>query len=267
MRKPVVAGHVAELVQGSRKYADIDAGLIAALSQREGGKAANEKDAAKRVKRKLHQMVGAYLDADVPFAAWLERLRSAPEALTRAEVCRELLQQHVSTRERVGELQEIYDFIFAAAAPQIVLDLACGLNPLGRPFMPLPTSTQYFAADVHRGLIGFLNDAFPLLGLAGRAFAHDLLSGPPAMAADVVLLLKALPCLEQAERGVGHSLLATLQAPLIVVSFPTASLGGGKRGMERFYQQRFLESLPAEQFACEMHAFASELVFKLRRLP
>ena len=267
MRKPVAAEQVAQLVQGSRKYAEIDAALVATLSRSEGAKAINEKDAAKRVKRKLHQMVGAYLDAEVPFGEWLERLRVAPDPSARAEVCKELLLQHASTRERVAELREIYTFIFAPPAPQSVLDLACGLNPLGRAFMPLPPQIEYLAADVHRGLIGFLNDAFPLLGVTGRAFTHDLLSGPPEMTTDMVLLLKALPCLEQADRGCGHSLLSALRAPLVVVSFPTASLGGRKRGMERFYQQRFLETLPAQWSAAEMQAFASELVFKLRRLP
>jgi 16S rRNA (guanine(1405)-N(7))-methyltransferase len=267
MRKPIAAEQVAQLVQSSRKYAEIDAALVATLSRSEGAKAINEKDAAKRVKRKLHQMVGAYLDAEVPFDEWLERLRSASDAAARAELCKELLLQHASTRERVAELQDIYDFIFAAPLPQTVLDLACGLNPLGRAFMPLPAQTQYLAADVHRGLIGFLNDAFALLGVTSHAFTHDLLAGPPAMAADMVLLLKALPCLEQADRACGHSLLSALQAPLVVVSFPTTSLGGRKRGMERFYQQRFLETLPAQWSAPEMHAFASELVFKLRRLP
>jgi len=266
MRKPVSAERVAQLVQGARKYADIDAGLVAALSHSEGAKSVNEKEAAKRVKRKLHQMVGAYLDAEVPFAQWLERLLSA-DVVARREVCRDLLCQHASTRERVAELQPIYDFIFAAMAPQSVLDLACGLNPLGRLFMPLPAATLYQAADVHRGLIAFLNQAFPLLGVAGHAFTHDLLTGPPVQTADVVLLLKALPCLEQADRAVGRNLLARLQAPLIVVSFPTASLGGAKRGMAHFYQQHFLDMLPAERFTVETQVFASELVFKLRRLP
>ena len=266
MRKPVAAEAVAQLVQGSRKYADVDAGLVATLSRREGAKAVNEKQAVKRVKRKLHQMVGAYLDAEVPFADWLQRLRNA-DAGARGQLCLELMLQHASTRERVGELQPIYDFIFADVAPQTVLDLACGLNPLGCTFMPLPPQSAYVAADVHHGLIAFLNEALPLLGVRGRAFAHDLLAGPPAVSADVVLLLKTLPCLEQADREAGRSLLAALQAPLIVVSFPTTSLGGARRGMERFYQQRFAAVLAREHFECETRLFASELVCKLRRHP
>lgn len=266
MRKPVAAEAVAQRVQGSRKYAEVDPGLVATLSRSEAAKAANEKEAAKRVKRKLHQMVGAYLDAEVPFADWLQGLRSA-DAGARGQLCQQLMLQHASTRERVSELQAIYDFIFADIAPRRVLDLACGLNPLGLAFMSLPSQAEYVAADVHRGLIAFLDTALPLLGVAGRAFVHNLLSGPPAMSADLVLLLKTLPCLEQADPSVGRSLLAALRAPLIVVSFPTASLGGARRGMQRFYQQRFTEMLLQQRFAYEARAFASELVFKLRRLP
>lgn len=267
MRKPLEVERVVELVRGSRKYADIDAGLVAALSRSEVTKADTEKEVAKRVKRKLHQLVGAYLDAGLPFDEWRARLQGAADDGERRQVCKELLLQHVSTRERVAELQEIYSVIFAPPTPPTVLDLACGLNPLGRSFMPLPPETLYLAADVHCGLIEFLNDAFALLGLTGRAFLHDLLVGPPVVAADLVLLLKALPCLEQADRAAGRSLLAGLQAPRIVVSFPTASLGGAKRGMARFYEQRFLEILPPQRFDCVMHAFASELVFDLRRQP
>ena len=50
-------------------------------------------------------------------------------------------------------------------------------------------------------------------------------SGPPEASADMVLLLKAIPCLEQEEPGAGKRLLRSLDAPVVVVSFPARSLG------------------------------------------
>jgi 16S rRNA (guanine(1405)-N(7))-methyltransferase len=252
-------------VQGSRKYAQIDASLVATLARCEGAKAGSEKDAIKRVKRKLHQMVGAYLETAMPYQDWLETLRGAADPAARRQACADILLHHASSRERLAELESIYLAIFADTTPETVLDLACGLNPLGRPFMPLAETTRYLAADVHQGLVEFLAAALPLLAVPGHAFMHDLLTGPPPVAADVVLLLKALPCLEQADRAIGRTVLNSLQAPVIIVSYPTASLGGGKRGMQRFYQERFAELLPPDRFAVETHLFASELVFKLRR--
>jgi 16S rRNA (guanine(1405)-N(7))-methyltransferase len=256
---------VAQLVIAAPKYNAIDAGLVTAITAKEVPKAGNEVDAIKRVKRKLHQLVGAYLDASLPFEAWLGALKTAADARARLDICRDILAHHASTRERLPELDEFYAAVFAGVSPRVVADLACGLNPLARGLMPLPADAEYVACDVHRPLVEFVGAALELLGFPGRSFVCDLLAAEPLVDADVVLVLKTLPCLEQAAKGAARQVLDRIRAPLIVVSYPTASLGGARRGMENFYETQFMRMLPPRRFEVEILRFRSELVFRLWR--
>lgn len=267
-RAPIPPEEVARLVAASAKYGGIDADLVAAVAAAEAPKAGNEADAVKRVKRKLHQLVGAYLDVRMPFADWLARIEAAGDDAARRAACREILAHHASTRERLAELDAFYAAVFAdMPAPRRVADLACGLNPLARPFMPIPRDTPYFACDVHRPLVDFVAAALGRLGHPIETAVCNLLAGVPRLDADVVLILKSLPCLEQADRAAGRRLLAAIDAPLIVVSYPTASLGGARRGMAEFYEERFRQIVPRERFEIETRRFATELMFRLWRRP
>lgn len=256
---------VTQHVLASAKYGNIDSSLVHTVSLLETPKASREPEAIKRVKRKLHQMVGAYLDSEMPFDAWIERLSSVDEA-TRLNVCREILAYHASTRERLPEMEEFFDAAFEGIqSPKIIADLACGLNPLARPFMPLPPDTLYRAYDVHLGLVSFVQDALLLMGYRAEAYSWNLLVDQPLPTADVALLLKTLPCLDQAIQATSQRLLERLDAPLVVVSFPTVSLGGARRGMEQFYEKRFLRIVPQDLFVVETRRFRSELMFRLWR--
>lgn len=264
-RTLVSAEDVAREVSASAKYRLIDPSLVGTVSRIETPKADRAPEAVKRVKRKLHQMVGAYLDAAMPFAEWIERLESAGQA-ERPGICREILEAHASTRERLPEMAAFFEAAFRGVpAPKIVADLACGLNPLARPFMPLPPETMYQAFDVHLGMVGFVREALRVLGYRVEADAWNLLDDWTLPPVDVVLLLKALPCLDQAKAAASQRLLARLDAPLIVVSFPTASLGGARRGMESFYREQFRAMLPAGRFDVEETRFQTELMFRLWR--
>lgn len=264
-RNPPDPEAVAREVLAARKYGDIDPALVAAVSRMESPKETRAAEAVKRVKRKLHQMVGAYLDREPPFDAWLARLAAEPPG-NRVAACREILALHASTRERLPELGEIYQAAFEGIPPGCrVVDLACGLNPLGRPFMPLPPATEYAAYDVHAGLVRFVQAALGLLGFPVTAGHWNLLEDRPLPAADVTLVLKTLPCLEQADPAVTDRLLRNLRSPLTVVSFPTVSLGGSRRGMSAFYRDRFLARLPDGHFRVEIREFRTELLLRLHR--
>ncbi|MGQ9480220.1 hypothetical protein [Chloroflexus sp.] len=80
--------------------------------------------------------------------------------------------------------------------------------------------------DIDTALCSFVGAVLPLLGVQGAADVCDLVTGPPPVAADVALVLKVIPLLEQQRRGVGVDLLRAIQASNLVVSFPTRSLGG-----------------------------------------
>ena len=254
-------------VQTSAKYQAVAPGLVRDLAARELAKARSPKEAVKAVKNKLHQVAGAYLDAKPDYPAWLSQLEQAHQ--TGADLrplCQEFMRRHASTRERLPILAEFYQAIFAGLAPVgAVLDLACGLNPLALPWMALAPTTRYVACDIWRDEVTFLDQWLRLLGQPGAAFVHDLLTGPPQVQADVVLLLKAIPCLEQMDKTLGARLLAAIDAPVVVVSFPAASLGGSAKGMTAHYTSHFQQLVDPDLWQVERLEFETELVFRLRR--
>ena len=63
-----------------------------------------------------------------------------------------------------------------------VLDVACGLNPLAIPWMPLAPDVHYYACDIYADMIAFLNGFFQIAGIDGQAQACDLVSDAAAPA-------------------------------------------------------------------------------------
>jgi 16S rRNA (guanine(1405)-N(7))-methyltransferase len=266
-----------ESVRSSKKYDSISEELIRGIGQRELAARRNLKEAIKATKNKLHQVAGAYLDARPPYATWLEQLRSldsgdAQLAQVNSKLktqnsklqlaCRELMRHHASTRERLGILETFYATTLAAIGPvRSVLDVACGLNPLAIPWMPLAGGATYYACDIYADMIEFLNGFFALAGVAGQAQVCDLIAGAPSVQVDLALVLKALPPLEQIERDAGRRLLRALDARHLLVSFPAQSLGGRGKGMVEHYEQRFRALVDAEGWAVERFVFPTELAF------
>ena len=198
------------------------------------------KDAGKRAKRKLHQVYAAYLDAWDADAAinQLEALpdRSTPEQIKSA--FRSIMAGHASCRERLGQLDSMYEPIFAVTGlPASVIDLGCGLHPLCLPWMKLPASTVYHAWDIDLRMIELVNRALALLDRPASAEARDVLVELPEQHYDVALLLKTIPCLQQQDRLAPVRLVRRIAARFIVVSFPVRSIGGHDKGMTRQYAQ------------------------------
>ena len=274
---------LAEAVRASKKYAAVSDELIRSIGLRELAARKSLKEAIKATKNKLHQVAGAFFETQPPYPAWLELLADAATAdgrrpttederrvsaklkaqnSTLAEACREIMRHHASTRERLPIVEAFYRELFAALPPpRSVLDVACGLNPLARPWMPLPDGTAYYACDLYADMVAFLNGFFGLAGVPGQAAQCDLLAGAPRVSADVALALKVLPPLEQLGKDAGRDLLRALDAPRIVVSFPTHSLGGRGKGMAASYDARFRAMAAAEGWPIERFEFAGELVF------
>ena len=262
-------------VRASKKYAAISEDLIRGVGGRELAARRNLKEAIKATKNKLHQVAGAFLDARPPYAEWLAQLDSASaegdsKPITQdsklAAICRDIMRHHASTRERIPMLDGFYRQIFAALPPvRSVLDLACGLNPLALPWMPLAPGAAYFACDLYADMIAFLNGFFRLAGVAGQASVCDLVSAPPRQRADLALVLKTLPTLDQIARDAGRDLLRALDVPSMLVSFPARSLGGRDKRMPEHYAERFAALVAAEGWSAERFEFATELAFLVRK--
>jgi 16S rRNA (guanine(1405)-N(7))-methyltransferase len=252
-------------VAASPLYRDIAPELIASVARRELGKRRSLKEAIKATKSKLHQVAGAYFPRQ-DYTGWLALLErasaSGPDDVKAA--CRAIMGQHASTRERLPILDDFYARTLAnVPPPRRVLDLACGLHPLAIPWIPLAPDAEYIAYDVFPELAAFLNRVFPLLGVQGTAYAADVTAAPPTGHADLALLLKALPCLEQLDGTAGARLLDALDADHIVVTFPVHSLGGRRKGMVATYDVRMERLLAGRRWNIARYAFVTELAFLL----
>ena len=256
-------------VLGSSKYRTVSPDFVRAIGARELAARPNLKAAIKATKNALHQAGGAFTDAPIDYGRALARLREARAAGDGPfrDACRAVMALHTSTRERLPILDDFYATLFAAlpAPPGRVLDVACGLNPLTRPWLPLPLAAEYVACDIYSDQIAFLNDFFALIGVAGRAEVRDVTGRPPDEPADLALVLKTLPCLEAVDRRAPERLLDALQAPRLLVSFPAQTLGGRRKGMAAHYEARFRRLLDDRDWPARRFEFASELAFLVEK--
>lgn len=262
MPEPAALDALVAAVQSSAKYATIAQDFVRKIGGEELRKYPRLKEAVKATKNRLHQVAGAYLASPPNYAVWLERLAAAPTLDERRDVCRTLMQTHASTRERLPILDEFYRVALADIAPvRSVIDLACGLNPLAIPFMPLAEGATYYACDIYTDLADFLNNAFPLVGVSGSAWAADVTQTIPDQHADLAIIVKAIPCLQQLDKGVGARLLDGINADHILVSYPAQSLGGNSKGMRATYEAQFAELVAGKGWVVRRYDFASELAF------
>lgn len=234
---------IISLIQRSKKYRDLYRPTIERVV-RDSLKRFGEKRAEKEAKNKLHQIWGAYYTQRKNYK----------------------LADHSSTRERLSHARAMFQQIFKITGkPKSIADYGCGLNPLFIPEMNLPAGTRYTALDIDLAEIKYLNQAVTQLApqIRFEARVHDLLGDPP-VSADIALLLKLLPVLEQQQPGISRELLDKIPAKYLVVSFPTASLSSKKRGMRQFYSENFKKLLAGrEQF--EEISFPEEIFFVIKR--
>ena len=254
-------------VLGSAKYRAIHPGLVARIGKDELAKGRKLKEAVKATKNKLHQVGGAYLGGQKPYAEWLSDLTEYQYDVETFELLLlEIMENHASTKERVPILDHFYTSIFASLPPfESVLDIACGLNPLTIPWMNLPSGTKYFACDIYGDMIGFVQEVLNLLPIDGTAQSCDGISNPPGTEVDLALVLKTIPCLEQVDKQAGERLLEQLNAKYILVSFPAKSLGGRDKGMRENYEARFNQLVEGKDWAVERFEFETELAYLIRK--
>jgi 16S rRNA (guanine(1405)-N(7))-methyltransferase len=246
-----------EAVRKSAKYRNVSPDFIETIGGRELIKRGGLKEAIKATKNKLHQVGGAFLDYKPDYANWLDELKRAGHAADSNElrrVCAEIMSHHASTRERLPILERFYRETLSHISPvRSVVDIACGLNPLSIPWMPLGEQAEYFAYDIYENMVGFLNQAFDLLGVRGRAETRDVTRASGFEKAELALALKTIPCLEQIDKRAGERLFDLIDASHILVSFPAKTLCGRSKGMAAGYEARFRRMI--ESTSCEVRRF------------
>lgn len=233
-----MTSEIVERVLRSSRYRDIDPALLTRLADEELARSRNVDDAVKRVKRRLHQAVGAFRGsrrASQIAEAWDGD--QADPAYRAA--CLAVMRGHASTRERLNALDAFFPPIWSVTGvPASILDLGCGLNPLALPWMGIASDARYSASDVDRRPLVTVAAFLELVGQPHRVEVRDLVTDPPAERADVALLLKLVTTLDRQDPGASARLIDALDVRHVVISFPLRSLGGGRRGMDRTYRAR-----------------------------
>src|SRR5438093_8209835 len=177
-RKNNQLGTLVDAILTSSKYKDVCEELITYIGAQELGKRRNVKEALKATKNKLYQVGGAYLDTRVHYTSWLTELRMAALSANRdnlLHVCTRIMNHHASTRERLPILDQFYAEIFTSLPPiHSVLDVACGLQPLAIPWMPLPEDAQYYACDIYQDMMDFLQIWMGIINIQGYTQVREV---------------------------------------------------------------------------------------------
>ena len=256
---------VVHAILASASYRMISRDLVVRIAAAELGKRRNMKEAIKATKNTLHQVAGAYVRGAPRFDEWLVEIQAAQAGGDRRRLldsCARAMSYHSSTRERLPILDRFFAETLAACGPiRSVLDLACGLNPLAIPWMPLAPGATYLAYDIYSDMMDFVGAFLATIGVEGQAHACDILHAPPAQAADVAFLLKAIPCLGQMDKSAGLRLLDAVNARYVLVSFPVSSLTGKGKGMRMNYEAHFGELMSERRWPFKRFEFSAELAF------
>lgn len=266
MPEPAPLTELVTAVTQAPKYRQVSPDLVRRLGEQELHKRRNLKAAVKATKNKLHQVGGAYQAAKIDYEAAEQELAAAvgqKAALRRT--CRSLLAHHASTRERLPILDTYYSRILAGLPPiHSLIDIACGLNPLTLPWLPLAPEAVYQAYDIYADMMAFLGRFFELVGQNGQARQRDIIGRPPAEAVDLVLILKTLPCLEQIEKGAAERLLTAVNGRYLLISYPAKSLGGRRKNMVATYEAQFQALAAGRPWTVTRFEFPTELAFLVK---
>jgi 16S rRNA (guanine(1405)-N(7))-methyltransferase len=260
-----VTADIVARVRRSSRYRSVDAALVARLAAEELPKARNADDAVKRVKRRLHQAVGAFATRGSPSADdWQV---DDPEALRAS--CLAAMRRHASTRERIAHLDSFYAGIWRhTGRPSSILDLGCGLGPLALPWMRVGDA-RYAAVDVDAAALGMVRSFLEAIGQPHSVEARDLVAGAPPHDADVTLLLKLVTTLDRQDPDAANRLVRGLRTRHAVVSFAARSLGGAGAGRERTYRERLRRLVDESGCVRAVHeaSVPNEMVFILTLEP
>ncbi len=256
-------------VQVGAKYRSIHPALIGNIARNELQKGRSWKDTVKAIRNKLHQVGSAYQPQGIDYERLHSEMKSLPQDIHNPEVTRYFIQtmgNHASTRERLQILDHFYLETLASLSPlDSILDVACGLNPLALAWMPVSSSVQLTVCDIYEDQIEYLNAFFEHFNINGKAYCCDLTQQIPQEKAQVGLVLKTIPCLEQIDKNIGAKILQELPCQNLLVSFPAQSLSGKKKGMRQFYSEHFQTLLHNTKWDVSTFSFPNEQVFLIKK--
>jgi len=260
---------IVQEVQQGAKYRHLHPDLVRNIAEIEVKKGRSRKETVKAIRNKIHQVGSAYQPVAIPYEKFITKLDTLPVDLqdpSVKEFCLEVMQLHTSTVERLPILHSFYETILQDLVPvQSILDVACGLNPLTLPWIPLKKDAQIFVCDIYTDQIDFLNHFFAHFDIQGKAFCCDLTQEIPDVHTQIAFIFKTIPCLEQIDKQIGSRLLNGIQSENLLISFPVQSLGGRDKGMRKFYDEHFRQLIADQGWQVQSYSFVTEEVYFVRK--
>lgn len=245
-RQQVAVGEAADTVverlQAAPKYRGIHSDTIRDIVQHEAHAARDPRDLERRARIRLHKCVATYL-SDVGGGTLVAELeRGALGAGSREDIrawCHRALATHVSTRERLPDLVELYPRLLDLIGPiTAIADLACALNVLTLPWLRERFAGRYVGYDFNLEMVRLGNAFAARVDANARVVHADVLVTPTIVQEDAALLLKTYHCLEIRRAGAGLELLDMIGSPKVVVSLPPRSLSGRPLGFATGHGER-----------------------------
>jgi len=256
-------------IRASAKYrgAGVPEATVRSLVEQCAASGGGAKDTEKKARVKLHNIVAPYLgDLDYGDAlATFERVKNDRDALI--NFCFDCLNRHASTRERGADLSDMYAKLLTKLGPvRSVCDLACGLHPIGLPFMGLPADAAYCAYDLHGPRVKFLDAFIKGFGYNGGCFHRDIYVEPPPEAFDAAFFFKEAHRLEKRESGATIKLLNNINAKRFVVSLPVYGMDGRRR-LSPHYGDTLRAYAEANGFPMDTMEYNNEMFYIIRKTP
>ena len=241
---------IVERVLRSARYRDVDRALLDRLAAEELPKSRNADDAVKRVKRRLHQAVGAFRGARAadPLAAVRATGRGdladpAFRAACAARHAEPRLDRASACRTSSASIAPIWELTGgrAANAPRPRLRARSAGPALDGP----PPDATYHACDVDRRSLSVVDAFLDLVGQPHEVHARDLVAdGPPPAGGRRAAAQARHDARPPGPRG-GRAAAARARRPARGRELHDAIARRPRRGMEPTYRRR-LDELVAE---------------------
>jgi len=254
----------------SRKYRDLDIPLstLQDILVYESQHSHSRKELEANFRKTLHNIMAPYLEdinysAETAGIAEFHALEPSLESLK--SWCQDKMRRHASSRERLPHLAAFYQKIFAAiGTPVSILDLACALDPLGLPWMDLPSITSFVAYDIHQPRLKFLQAFFQAFYPQARAVHQDILTTIPDQKADCAFFFKEAHRLEKRRPGSNRELFAGLNVKWLVVSLPSRNLAGHHR-LETYHTSLIQKAIEGQPWSLSTDIVGDELLFFIQK--
>jgi 16S rRNA (guanine(1405)-N(7))-methyltransferase len=221
-----------------------DKKLLEMISSKDKLSSKSVEKLVKLIRDRARRIYGVYIPGDyVKFDKLLSECKFKTgikiNNLYNIDLVKPLIELHVSSEERKDSYLQIYKKIVeVTGTPTSVLDLACGLNPIGIYYLASVCGVDaekinYFASDFGEKDCLLLQSFFDKAKLHGKAFRLDLSDEKEHVKlhdfcnshkVDWCLMFKALDPVEETNEDVTYKLLPSIKAKWIVVSFPTITI-------------------------------------------